>query len=397
VPSLLILEERVGWGLDFSRVSHTFGTERLIPKTMERVADFSLKRSVGTIIIIALTLIPIAAGMGMIESESNEEMWMPEDDPLMIAWKVVDEEFGKYDYSTILVQSDDIRTLEMMEALEKIEESVMEVYGVVEVTGIHNLLPVIPADKKKLEEHIAAIPEDVRESFVTDDYTASLLIIKTDTEIDEKVVQEIDDAILFVETPGDATFKHASFSTLFAQMDRLMQEGRTETTLMSLVIVFVILLAFFRSFVRILLAFAPVLFAIIYALGTMGLFGIPNTPLTVMIMTILIGLGTDYSVHFISRYREERAEGYETRAALHTTTLTVGEAIMTATLTTLFGFLALTTMSLVPVQDFGKIAAVGLIYAAFFTPILVSLGILVHERVIQRGRQLLEGLRKGAG
>jgi len=223
----------------------------------------------------------------------------------------------------------------------------------------------------------------LRESFVTNDYTAALIIIKADEEIEEKQVREIDDAILFVETPGDASFRHASFSTLFSQMDRMMEESQAKTTGVSLVLVFAILFSFFRTPFRIILAFAPVLFAIIYALGTMGLVGIPFTPLTVMIMTILIGLGTDYSVHFVSRYREERAKGFETQAALQTTTLTVGSAILTASLTTLFGFLALTTMSLVPVQDFGRIAAVGLVYAAFLTPVVVSLGILAQERVAQ--------------
>ena len=409
VPSLLVLEEKIGWGarggrgvgggvgggagggrrtLDFSGLARLLGTERLISRTMERVADFSLKRSVGAVLIIGLTLLPILAGVGMIESRSEQEMWIPEGDPLMVAWRVVDEEFCDYEYSTILVRADDIRTPEMMKALAEVEASVREVPGVVAVTGINCLLEgegggEIRAEKREIERRIAAIPADLRESFVTNDYTAALIIIKADEEIEEKQVREIDDAILFVETPGDASFRHASFSTLFSQMDRMMEESQAKTTGVSLVLVFAILFSFFRTPFRIILAFAPVLFAIIYALGTMGLVGIPFTPLTVMIMTILIGLGTDYSVHFVSRYREERAKGFETQAALQTTTLTVGSAILTASLTTLFGFLALTTMSLVPVQEFGRIAAVGLVYAAFLTPVVVSLGILAQERVAQ--------------
>ncbi|MEA2052334.1 MAG: hypothetical protein U9O90_05885, partial [Euryarchaeota archaeon] len=61
--------------------------------------------------------------------------------------------------------------------------------------------------------------------------------------------------------------------------------------------------------------------------------------------------------------------------------------------TIMYIFLALTSMSLVPVQDFGIIAAIGLVYAAFFTPIIVSRGILVQERVTRSGKQLLGGLR----
>jgi hypothetical protein len=133
---------------------------------------------------------------------------------------------------------------------------------------------------------------------------------------------------------------------------------------------------------RILLAFTPVLFAIFYAIGTMELVGMAFTPLTILIAMILIGLGTDYAVHFIARYREERENGLEVRAALDLTTRTVGEAIVISTCTTIFGFLSLRTMDLVPVQEFGVIIAVGLVYAAFFTPVLVSIGTIVHDKIV---------------
>jgi len=142
VPSLLVLEEKIGWGvrggrrtLDFSGLARLLGTERLISRTMERVADFSLKRSVGAVLIIGLTLLPILAGVGMIESRSEQEMWIPEGDPLMVAWRVVDEEFCDYEYSTILVRADDIRTPEMMKALAEVEASVREVPGVVALSS----------------------------------------------------------------------------------------------------------------------------------------------------------------------------------------------------------------------------------------------------------------------
>ncbi len=383
MPSLLLLEERLGAKrMDFSRISSLLGTEGIIPKTMEKISDFSIKRTAGAIIIIGITLIPIVSGLGALTNESGQDMWMSEDDPSMIAWDIVDEEFTDFEYSTILVQADDIRTPEIMDAMGMIEESVIDVPGVVEVTGINNVLPSVPESKKELEGMMAALPDNLREKFVNQDFTASLIIIKTDTEIDAKLVKKIDDAIEFVETPADARFEHAGFSTLFSQMDQMMAESRSVTTLISVIIVFIILFTFFRSLFRILLAFTPVFFAIIYAIGTMGLVGMAFTPLTVLIATILIGLGTDYAVHFIARYREERENGLDVQAALDLTTRTVGEAIVISTCTTIFGFLSLTMMDLSPVKEFGVIIAVGLIYAAFFTPVLVSIGTIVHDRLL---------------
>lgn len=42
------------------------------------------------------------------------------------------------------------------------------------------------------------------------------------------------------------------------------------------------------------------------------------------------------------------------------------------------------SMSLVPVQDFGKVATIRLVFCMFFVPVIVSVGLLFYERVIRR-------------
>ncbi len=153
---------------------------------------------------------------------------------------------------------------------------------------------------------------------------------------------------------------------------------------MSLILVLIILSFALKSPVRIPVALGPILIAIVYAMGTMGLLGIPSTPLTIMLATVLLGLGIDYSIHFLSRYNEEKEKGLSTEEALHTCSLKVGESIALTTVTTMFGFLSLVTMMLVPVQDFGKISAIGIVYCAIFVPMLISVGLVIYERVIAR-------------
>jgi predicted RND superfamily exporter protein len=103
-----------------------------------------------------------------------------------------------------------------------------------------------------------------------------------------------------------------------------------------------------------------------------------------MLATLLLGLGIDCSIHFISRDREEREKGKKLEDALRITSSTVGESIALTSITTTFGFLSLMTMTLIPVQDFGKIAAVGLVFSAIFMPVIISIGLLFHERIVGR-------------
>lgn len=71
-------------------------------------------------------------------------------------------------------------------------------------------------------------------------------------------------------------------------------------------LVIILLFIALRSFMGLILALLPVLIAILFATGAMGILQIPSTPLTIMLATLLLGLGIDYSIHYIARYREER-------------------------------------------------------------------------------------------
>jgi predicted RND superfamily exporter protein len=41
-------------------------------------------------------------------------------------------------------------------------------------------------------------------------------------------------------------------------------------------------------------------------------------------------------------------------------------------------------MTLIPVQDFGKVAAIGLFLCAIFVPLIIPVGLVFHERVVDR-------------
>lgn len=277
-----------------------------------------------------------------------------------------------------------------MGAMEEIGDRLWGVPHVVEVSSIASLLNPMPCEKRDIEREIEALPLNQRRQFVTNDYTEGLMIIKLDgDQLRAEKVNEIEDVLDYVDTPGDAVFVQAGMGVVNSQIESLMEKDQVKTTVVSLVLVLIMLFIALRSFMCIILALLPVIFAIIFAMGTMGLLYIPMTPLTIMMATLLLGLGIDYSFHYIARYREEREKGETLEGALRITSSTVGESIALTTITTVVGFLSLMTMSLVPIQDFGKIAAIGLIFCMFFVPIILSVGLLFHERVIKRALAFL--------
>ena len=82
-----------------------------------------------------------------------------------------------------------------------------------------------------------------------------------------------------------------------------------------------------------------------------------------ILLTILIGVGTDYSVFVIARYREERVKGYSVQEAIETSLTWAGESITTSGATVIISFLALAVTSVVLLRSMGFVVGLGVLVA----------------------------------
>lgn len=120
--------------------------------------------------------------------------------------------------------------------------------------------------------------------------------------------------------------------------------------------------------------------AFIYLLGTYVL-SIHYSVLTVM-LTVMLGAGTDYCIFIMSRYREERVRGRPKEEAVRTSLTWAGESIATSGAAVMIGFGALMIgqYSLVRSMGMALVIAVGMALL-FALTMLPSLLMLVGDRV----------------
>lgn len=136
----------------------------------------------------------------------------------------------------------------------------------------------------------------------------------------------------------------------------------------SLLLVLTVIAFSFRSAKAILLVSVPLLMSLTVTLGLARLLvGSLNT-YTSFGSAILAGLGIDFAVHLVGRYRELRADGLQLREAIVSAWDRVGPPCATAALTSSAGFLALS------VADFRGFAQLGVLLAA---GIMVALSMMV--------------------
>ena len=150
---------------------------------------------------------------------------------------------------------------------------------------------------------------------------------------------------------------------------------QTESIVITIVVAFVILMVFYWMTLRqpalAIVAVGPIVLVLIWVLGTMALVGIPYTLTTSIITALSIGIGVDYTIHVIHRYREEFSRSRNPEQAAIRTLATTGSALLGSALTTALGLGVLAFAPTVATQQFGITAAITIAYALIVSTVLV--------------------------
>jgi len=152
----------------------------------------------------------------------------------------------------------------------------------------------------------------------------------------------------------------------------------------ALVLILVFLTVAYRDPVDIAIGLLAIIMTLIWTFGFIGIVGIPFAVLLIAIPPILIAIGIDFGIHSINRYREERVRGAGITEAMTRTTdqMTVAFAIVTGT--SAVGFLSNIVSAFPPTQDFGLVAAAGIVFTFFIFGVFVPATKVAVDRARQR-------------
>jgi uncharacterized protein len=234
-----------------------------------------------------------------------------------------------------------------------------------------------------------------------------------DGALDAQIAREqaVAEALTSVDLPAGLEIRPFSFSLLFgAGGDFQAELGRLFGSAFGIIVAILVFVYWMRpvsgrgkSIRRAVADMSVTMLTIIMAIVWMQGIGTifqgfewigPFSEIAQIVPVLLIGLGVDYGIHLISRYREEAGEGQtvvdSTRRAIGTS----GVALTLATLTTVIGFLTNITNPVPALKDFGILAAVG-IFASFvlmltFVP---ALRLVLDKRAEAKGTLPVEAFR----
>src|SRR6266568_4075061 len=143
---------------------------------------------------------------------------------------------------------------------------------------------------------------------------------------------------------------------------------------------------FFLAIVTPFVPLATVGMALLMAEGGLYLIGRYIIPIqdttTTFLFTIMLGVGTDYAIFLMARYREERVEGRDKARAVQTSITWSGESIATSATTVIIAFGAMTLTSFTLLRSIGVGLGFGVLIALLVSLTLIpSLILIAGDRI----------------
>jgi putative drug exporter of the RND superfamily len=233
-----------------------------------------------------------------------------------------------------------------------------------------NLLAAIRADSNVNE---VTDGNSMIESWPRTDWHAAFVAVKANTYGEaEKVVPDLRADVAQLSFPGGLKPWVTGGPALFLDLNIASTESLRSGELIALPVTFVILLLVFRSFVAALLPVVVATLGVVCTLGILSFFATQHSflPLPAMGVTFFVpnlvtmiglGVGIDYCLIYLARYRRERANHLTTQEALLLTRHTAGKTVLASAVLVMSGFL---TLLFIPLEFFTSIAVGGMLVVA---------------------------------
>ena len=165
--------------------------------------------------------------------------------------------------------------------------------------------------------------------------------------------------------PEGYTLEATGTAEMEYTMTKMIVSSQLTSLVISLLCVFIIIALAFKSGWAGLLGAVPLALAIILNYMVMGFAGINLDLVTSIIASVAVGVGIDYTIHFLTTYKEERAMSDDLETVTRMTFRKSGHGIVTNAIAVGFGFLVLCFSKFVVLRYIGILVAIVMFTSSF--------------------------------
>lgn len=345
-----------------------------LEKILNSIAANVSKRPEIIVIVFSLTIIVVSLGIFNLKVDTNPVNYFKERSQVVKSTEAANNYFGGANTISVMAEGDmtDPMTMKKISDFEqklKGHKNIGEVNAISKIIRkfnkeLHNgeeKYNIIPQNKNALPQYYMLYESSGDLKKLLDfDRKHALLTAKIPTNSTQDIKEIVNYIRQEINSVSDSPLKLVGgFGDLQSELSDAVVKGQLISLLTAVIVVGIIIMILFQSLTAGFLSVIPLIMAILILFSLMGIFNIELNIATALLSSVMVGVGVDYTIHFLWRYKEEK-KIYNSKIAVKRTIKTTGRGIIFNALSVVVGFSALMFSDFLPVKFFGFLVVVSI-------------------------------------
>jgi predicted RND superfamily exporter protein len=346
-----------------------------------RVISRTIQNHPRMYIAIGIILVVLAAlGIPRIQRKVNVLDYFKPGTDVRLTENLIKQKFGGSMPIQILV-SGDISSPEVLEAMKDFQEfleSYHDIHHAQSVADLIEEMSFVIGEGREIPDSRAKVGnlwfllegEEIMSQMVNAERTEAVIQATLESSLQTDRVKVIVDGVndyIQEHKISKYEFQQTGMPSIHYRLDQSIKRSQIQSMIIAATAIFFTLLLLLRSVSGGLVGLIPIGFSLMGIFGCMGFFGIPLDIATALVGSISIGVGIDYTIHFLERFKKEFRRSNDVGQALKNTLQTAGRAVSINVIAVTTGFLVLVMANLIPLQRFGILIAVTMLASGIGT------------------------------
>ena len=306
--------------------------------------------------VIFLTVFSVQMAGTIETKKSDVKDMLPQDVEAISTLTIIEDEFGSTNAVFYAIEVDplykgsdevrDVRDPRVIQYIDQLSGLAMHTDDVIMVTSPASILKSINNGRLPQSSRLIQELSDKNGLFngvFSKDYELALVRIRTTDDVNLWFLEpELNKIINQIPKPAGIKVNLGGEVIEGQVMDRNIPEEMSKTTSISLIGILIFILILFRSAKYGLTPLTTIIFGSMWAMGFVGLIGMGMTSQTSGVLSMIMGIGIDFGIQVVTRYRLELPNMIPEEAM----ELTLNKVIIPMSTTTIAALIGFQAMSL---------------------------------------------------
>ncbi len=321
----------------------------------------------------SLLILLSIGGMFLIKTSVNMQEYFKKDNPTRVSEDIMQKKFGG-SQPVFVVFKGDVQSPEFLNIMIKTEDYMEESPNISTTQSVADLVEEmnnamgegkhIPDTKEKIEQLWFLLDgQDIMPQLVTYELDEAIIqskFVSTDTKAMEEFIDYMN-KFIDENSTENCQIQLTGMPSVYVRMNESLLSSQASSLIIAILFVLIIVGLILKSFSKGVYATIPIIATIAVLFGFMGFAGISLDIATVLVASIALGIGIDYSIHVITHFNHALKETGNLNKSLEDTIMISGKAIIINVVSVAAGFLVLLFSQMVPLQNFGLLVALSMI------------------------------------